>query len=238
MRRYSANNFNNYSYIDEFAPNINNAYSTDPLSYCVPDYLDSQFLHGGIGRTFGKYNMKCQEFMSARCAKEWDGVCEAASKDPETVFPNMARNMQLQVQGQGQYQGFTAGENLIRDTAFKKYKTRSANCNLKCEPFDPTVPNSPLVCFESSDACAFNDGRNSVCSGNVQNGPCISEYSIKEEQIAGLDNDPVMNKLLSNPQLAPTLLEGIYNTMKRQGRLGKLQGTKLGHFYSMNGFRL
>jgi hypothetical protein len=235
MHRHARNPIN-YKGIDDFAPNINNAYSTDPLSYCVPDILDSQFLHGTQGRIDGKYSMKCQEFMSARCAGNWDGVCEAASQDPNIQYPNMAEP--VGPSGDQQLQGLTAGEILVRNTAYKKYKKRSANCNLRCEPFDPTVANSPLVCFETREPCGMGPSPNEVCSGDVQGGQCFSEYYISNEQIAQLDKDPVMNKLLAKPEIAPQLLDNIHSTMKRKGILSKLHGTRLGYFYQMNGLRL
>jgi hypothetical protein len=52
----------------------------------------------------------------------------------------------------------------------------------------------------------------------------------------GLDADPVMNKLINKPEIAPEILLGIYNTMKVTGRLEQLNGTKLGYFFNHNSY--
>ena len=129
--------------------------------------------------------------MAARCAGKWDGICEAASKDMNIQYPNMAEpvgpsgDQQLQTLPSGHR--FSSGDNLIRNAAYKKYKSRSANCNLRCEPFDPTVVNSPLVCYESREPCGIGPNKTEVCSGQVGWGDCISEYMISDEQLKVLD---------------------------------------------------
>lgn len=220
-----------YREIQDFAPNIQNDYSADPLYYCTLDYMDSQFLHGAQGRKFGRYNSHCSEFMAARCASNWDQVCEAMSKDTETRFPDMAASLTLYPK---QRTNLTYGEQLLRDSAYKKYKVKSLDCNLQCEPFDPTVPNSPLVCYEMKTACSWGDGTG-VCFGNVEAGLCQSIFKITPEQAKVLDQDPIMNKLLQKPDIAPELFEEIYNAMKADKSLYLLRGTRLGVYYTFLG---
>lgn len=229
-----------YRELQDFAPNIDNDYSRDPVYYCTTEYLDSQFLHGAQGRTFGKYNKHCSEFLAARCAANWDHICEKMSNDQETRFPNTASPLGAPYSGFQDYASLelTYGEQLLRDTAFKKYKVKSFDCNLKCELFDPTVPNSPLVCYETRTADTYGSNPSNIHLGDVEGGVCSSTYKITPEQSKVLDSDPVMNRLLARPQLAMDLLEEIYRTMKAEGSLILLRNTKLGNFYRFTGHPL
>ena len=226
-----------YRAIKDFAPDIQNDYSADPLYYCTTDYMDSQFLHGAQGRTFGRYNLNCSEFLSARCAMNWDDVCEAMSKDKETRFPDTTASISMYPL---QRTDLTYGEQLIRDSAYKKYKIQSYNCNLVCEPFDPTVVNSPVICYESRAATSAENSvdRYSFSSGNIEGAYCQSTYAITPVQALVLDNDPIMNKILNKPQIAMELLEDIYTGMKNTKTLGLLKGTRLGLFYQYLGHSL
>lgn len=224
-----------YRQIANFAPNIQNDYSANPLLYCLPDSLNSQFLHGTQGRTFGKYNRACSEYMAARCAVEWDDICEQASTNLNKSYPDMT----LSVSGE-QDMGLTAGEILIRDTAYKKYKVQSRDCNLQCVPFDPTVTNSPVICYESpypSNALGWSSGdQPDGCSTGVEGGGCFSAYGLTPDQIQNIDYDPVMNKLINNPKVAPNLLANIHTNMRDSKTLSYLKGTRLGALYALNGY--
>lgn len=230
-----------YRQISDFAPDIKNEITTDPLLYCVLDTMDSQFLHGATGRTFGKYNEHCSEYLSTRCALNWDGVCETISRDNETRFPNTGGPLP-RYNILGQYipvpTGLTYGQQIIRDTAFKKYKVQLTDCNVYCEPFDPTVANSPLVCYEARTSCSVGPTNYNVCLGVSEGGMCESVYKIVQEQVSSLDTDPVMNKILDNPKLAPDLIDQIYWTMKGENTLGILQGTRLYKYLQYAGYQL
>ena len=107
----------------------------------------------------------------------------------------------------------TFGESLIYETASRKYLVKMHNGMKKWEPFDPTVPNSPMISYWTST-----------------NQNLIPEYEVDPSII---DKDPVMDKILAKPQIAFNILINIYNTMKRKGKLHKLKNTKLGNFYSI-----
>lgn len=153
-------------------------------------------------------------FLSEYCSEKWDGFCELASKNTNTNYPN---NVQT-CGGVSDVacRGMTQGDVLIRNTAARKYLVQMANCSKKYEPFDPTVASSPMISYWKSDYCQ---------------GSCIPVYSVNPETI---DHDIVMNKILSKPVIAIDILVNIFNTMKRQGTLEKLEGTKLGKFYKDN----
>lgn len=219
-----------YRQISDFAPNIDNEYSADPLFYCSTDMLDSQFLHGSQGRIFGRYGKHCSEFLAARCANQWDEVCDAISMDRETRYPSMS----------GVYSDsqktvcLPYGEQLVRETAMKKYKIATIDCNIQCEPFDPTVANSPMICFETRATCSLNSVSN-TCSNTRDGGVCESIFSITPEQAKVLDTDPVMNRILDKPEIALDLLEKIYGTMKKENTLELIRNTRLGKFYQFLG---
>lgn len=189
-----------------------NTYSpvNNPLTYCINDNMDQRFLHGGNSTVFGQYSAPCQLFLSEYCADEWDEFCELASKNSNTYFPGNPFNGS----DYGGLMGLTAGEQLIRNTAQRKYLTRMLGATIKKVPFDPLVATSPMVSYWVQP------------NGSVGGVP---EYSVNPKDI---DKDIVMNKILDKPTIAMDILMNIYNTMKRQGTLDKLNGTRLGNYYS------
>jgi hypothetical protein len=226
-----------YRQIADFAPNIDNEYSRNPLYYCTLDAMDSQFLHGAQGRIFGRYNKHCSEFFASRCANAWDELCEAVSKDQETRYPNEAGPLSTIYVDAPAPPCLPYGQQLIRDAAFKKYRSETKDCNVKCELFDPTVPNSPMICYETKVSCASGPVPEEKCMGacNGQYGSCQSVFKISPEQAKVLDTDPLMNKLLNKPDIAMDLLEQIYLNMKADNSLGLIRQTRLARFYEYLG---
>jgi hypothetical protein len=225
-----------YRSISDFAPNIDNEYSRNPLLYCTLSEMDSQFLHGAQGRIFGRYNKHCSEFLASRCANHWDELCDAVSKDKETRYPNEAGPSGSVYVDTPAPPCLPYGEQLIRDAAFKRFRSTTKDCNVKCEPFDPTVPNSPLICYETKISCASGPVPEEVCVGACDGyGQCQSVFTISPEQAQLLDMDPLMNKLLNKPDIAMDLLEQIYLNMKQQGTLGLIRQTRLARFYEFLG---
>ncbi|NDB36068.1 MAG: hypothetical protein EB023_12175 [Flavobacteriia bacterium] len=224
-----------YRQISDFAPDIDNQYSADPLFYCTTDGLDSQFLHGAQGRIFGRYNKHCSEFLSTRCAKNWDDVCEAISHDRETRYPDLSGPLASYTGQKGGNVCLPYGEQLVRDSAIKKYKSMTLDCNLQCEPFDPTVANSPMICFETRTNCTVGSGIAQTCIGGSEGGICEPIYTITPEQARVLDTDPVMNRILNKPEIALDLLENIYKTLEKNKQLNIIQNTRLAKFYQYLG---
>lgn len=192
-----------------------NAYtpSTNPISYCLTDRLDSGFGHGSISNIIGPNSAPCQQYMAQYCSEQWDSWCEAASRNSCNDYPNQVQGCN----GSGDIacKGLNLGEALIRNVASEKYLIAMGNCHRVYEPFDPTVPTSPMVSSWKSDTCGYTNN-------------CVPVYAVDPETI---DKDVVMDKILARPAIAQDILLNIYNTMKRQGTLGRLKGTKLGHFY-------
>lgn len=201
----------NYSSISDFGSNaylpVNN-----PLTYCMNDTMDQRFLHGGHSDVLGQHSRPCQLFMSDYCADNWDEFCEIASRNTSKSYPN---NIDGCTESTNVAHGsMTAGEALIYNTASRKYLIKMHNAYKKYEPFDPTVPTSPMISYW------VNDGS---CSNSR-----VPEYAVDPAKI---DTDVVMDKILMKPIIAMDILINIYNTMKRYGTLSGLKGTKLGKFF-------
>lgn len=219
--------FNGYRQISNFGnqqPPC--AGANDPLTYCLQDSMDKSFQHGSIGHLYGPRSKKCQLYMAQRCAENWDGFCEyyyqtngKNSKEPTyRPWPNAA-----QTQSGLASPVLTAGDQLLQNVAERKYCTYGPKCPKKCEPFDPTVPNSPqLFYYDNCDSC--EPDCTPICRVNP----------------ASVDSDPVMNRLLANPEVAPSTVINICNTAAREGT--NLSGTKLGkvcdaYFHNINQLR-
>jgi len=202
----------NYSKISGFGSNTYSAVN-NPLTYCIGNTMDQRFLHGGASDTLGQNSRSCQLFMSEYCSDKWDDFCEIASKSTTRHYPNQSGSS---CSGGGvACAGLTAGESLIRSTAERKYLHIMHGSRKKYEPFDPTVPTSPLISYWVSDQCSqYSSG--------------VPEYRVDGKTI---DSDIVMDKILRKPSIAPTILVNIFNTMKRHGDLSTLNGTKLGNYY-------
>lgn len=225
-----------YSLIADFGNKAGAMPDTNPLSYCAVSDLDSAFSHtmGGSSGLMGPNTPQCQLFMAQYCAHNpngWDGVCEYKSNDTTPFLPNsvaQCNGINGSCMGPGLGSATTQGQILIRNTASEKYlKYMSGNCIRDYQPFDPTVPNSPLI-------SKWIQGSNSCGAGNCNaNNTCIPIYDVDEKVI---DNDPVMNKILAQPWIAMDILINIFNHRKRSGTLEKLRGTKLYKLYSNPGF--
>lgn len=202
---------NIYRSINSFGPNATSE-STNPLTYCLNDNIDQRFLHGGNSDIYGQNSRPCQAFLSDYCADKWDDFCEIASKNMSVSYPN---NM-----GQCSTNDLanTAGDVLLRNTVAKKYLVAMGNCIQKFEPFDPTVADSPMISYWVPDCYNYTYS-------------CSPKYSVNPENI---DNDIVMNKLLSKPYIAVDILSSIFHTMTNNGTITKLKGTNLGKFFDEN----
>lgn len=185
----------------------------NPLSYCINNTVDSRFNHSGIADTIcGQQSRVCQSFLSDYCKEGWDAYCEYASKNTNTIYPN---NIDVT---QGSSIGLTQGDILVYNTASKKYLQYMINGKLQYEPFDPTSAASPRVSFwVPQDGYTIAD--------------LVPVYAITDG--TNLDSDPVMQKMLEQPSKFYSILVNIYNTMRRDGALPLLKGTRLGNYYKI-----
>ena len=80
-------------------------------------------------------------------------------------------------------------------------------------PFDPNVATSPNIYYWK------------------RNGPTGVGVPVYEVDADTIDSDIVMNKILSNPGPYISILKDIYRSMRKNGKLGSLEKTKLGDFF-------
>ena len=210
------NTYSTYANITNFGPQAGHAPTNNPLSYCLVDDIDNKFQHSTDSGPIGPYSRNCQTFMSDRCAKNWDGYCEFLSKDKYNFAVNQAEIVPCGIRPCCP-PCLTAGEILIRNTAERKYVTQILGSEEVWEPFDYNVANSPLIRYWKPKPLGY-------C------GPHTVFYEVNPK---GIDNDPVMNKLLAKPEIGKDILESIKNTMKRKGTLQQLKGTKLGNYFNL-----
>lgn len=208
----------NYTTIKDFGPNMVSEVN-NPLTYCINNNLDQRFLHGGHADVLGQSSRPCQLFLSEYCNQGWDLYCEKASQNYNVSFPNS-----MQTNANCVSPGTTQGDILIRNTAERKYLMQMVGGQKVFEPFDPTVPQSPLISSWQPISCQMNG------NGSLNMVPI---YSVNPKTI---DNDIVMDKILRKPTIAVDILINIYNTMKRLGTLPQLKDTKLGQFYATEPF--
>jgi len=208
----------NYSSISNFGSKLNSQ-SDNPLTYCMSDGVKTT-LHGGSTTRYSKHSRPCQLFMSEYCATEWDSFCEVASQDTKSDFPNNVGD--CMGYADVACKGLNSGEVLIKNTAARKYLVKMIGSKKTYEPFDPNVASSPIISYWVPDTgCSIAQG--------------IPVYSVDPKTI---DNDIVMNKILSKPSIAFDILVNIYNSMKRFGTLGGLKSTKIGRFFTTPYFKV
>jgi hypothetical protein len=228
-------NYTNYVPIKEFGSCAANNLSESPLTYCLGERnMDQKFLHGSSSNfVAGQSSKNCQMYLSQYCAEGWDEFCEFAAANTGRSFPN---NMQGLGLGDVACKGLNEGQVLIINTARRKYLQSMGSCEKQWTPFDPNVANSPMISYWTKSNNGTCSGT-SNCSGNCMLGSsCVPTYAVPLQNIATLDYDPVMNKLLDQPYIGFDLLINMYNTMKSQGTLFQLQGTRLGNYYSTNNY--
>jgi hypothetical protein len=204
----------NYSTFSQFGSN-NYSPVNDPLTYCIGNRSSEQnFLHGSSSNIFNGQNGKnCQVYLAEYCASEWDEACKVARLNSDRYYPDTLINT-TNVINSNMMSNLTAGDALVYNTAKIKYLKSMGNCKQKFEQFDPNVANSPLISYWVSE----DQSRN-----------CIPVFAVDPNTI---DSDIVMDEILAKPIIAIDILINIFNTMKKDGSLDKLNGTKLGNFFA------
>jgi hypothetical protein len=205
----------------------NNGYDpvNNPLTYCIGNSVDNMFAHGAGASRYGANSKHCQAFMSEYCAIGWDKFCEVASKDATTHYTPYEY---------GAKHGLTAGENLIRTTALRKWLVHMDGCEKVYEPFDPLVAASPLINrWIPISCCEQMKNKQSTVKKSATgcNSYCTPTYSVNPQII---DDDILMDKALEKPVIVIDILINIFNTMTNIGNINQLVGTKIGYFFGTN----
>ena len=202
-----------YKKINNFGRNEQSPVN-DPISYCMPTN-DNYFIHGPQSWKIIDNAKNCQAYLSEYCSQGWDGFCEVVSHNDKL---NVVNN--IDINSTYTNPNLTAGDILVRNTAARKYLVSMGMCAKKVVQFDPLVPSSPNVYFWVKDGTnIFN------------NSDCEPMFAVDPVDI---DNDPVMMKILKKPIIAADILQNIFTNMKSDGSIAKLNGTRLGQYFTNN----
>ena len=180
------------------------------LAMCLIDDGPQSRSSGGPGTAnrLGPASANCQAFMSEYCANGWDKYCDiyyAKNNVEETkYFPN-------QFGVRGEQFSKPLGDSLLKNAAQLRY-FNTQNCNRTYqEPLDPTNASSPMI-------TKYLDVRD--MSNATLNTKTINSRSI--------DNDPLMARMLANPNAVQQELKAIH-TLSRSARSGEgINNTKTG----------
>lgn len=166
----------------------NNPYDTsNPLSFILSDNIDSAFLHGPNAYTHGPFSPVGQNFMKMYASgyydkqNTWDKKCsfyfEKYNKFDTAPFPTVnqatsnLRGYLFTLEHNGNQ--MSLGQMLLRNAAELKFVEYSGIIQ-KVEPFNSTIPNSPLVFSENPQIQSGNDIKILVDGSTIDNCPLMN----------------------------------------------------------------
>lgn len=186
--------------------------SPNYYSACLDNTVDAGFLMGSSPQTWNSRSPECQGLLSQYIAEnsknsnKFDDISIAAINLQGQGFPNPLSNCNSNLSDVG---GFIKeqkyGTQLLDNAAKMKY-CAFENATISMRNVNPNDPSSPLI---------------PVIRG-------INAKSICTVDPSKIDNDPLMNAILQNPENHVSLLQNIRNNTPNLG------GTKLGNFYQVN----
>ena len=198
----------NYAKYSDFG---NNQISRDPLSYTMNETYDRKFLESSIGNYLGPRSRNGQEYMSQRCAENWDGMCsyymfDNAFGNPITTRQYIQPNMVGGHSFNGQASNLSIGEQLLQNAFMKRFCSFKGPMELTDELVNPLDPSSPVVHIIKNKQDLIP-----VCN-------LIDPKTI--------DDDNLMNEALDNGELCKVGLINVCNNTQHMD----LSGTRLGKF--------
>ena len=226
--RYSnGNGGNGYQPISQFAEflnyrNTNPVDPSNPLTYSIVPTFNSMFLHGAsISKLNNRtWSRNVQNFMADYAAIHWDGFSEAyVLLNTDTVWANSAA---IDIHAYTLCMSYlnykpTQGEQMVRNGAERRFLWFPYTPVMQ-EPFDYTVANSPLVTY-------FTPLYNS--------GPCLFRNLDCPERV---ENDPLMRKVLEDPQPCLDVLVRIYGAYRNSHPQVRIQGTTLADYFEKKAY--
>ena len=200
---------NNYTRIKNFGCST---VTPNYYSACLDNTVDAGFLMGANPQTWNSRSQECQSLLSQYVAEnsnnsnKFDDISIAAINLQGQGFPNPIANCNSNLSDVG---GFIKdqkyGSQILDNAARMKY-CKFENANVFMTNVNPNDHNSPLV---------------PVIRG-------INSKAVCQVDPTKIDNDPLMNAILLNPENHVSLLQNIrYNSPN-------LPGTRLGNFYQVN----
>lgn len=191
-----------YRTISDFGKIKNN--SANPWSYCAIQGPDSFFANETLGGTIGPGSVNCQAWMAEECSKEWSDMCEYVYQNQTSRNQPNTLN---RTAGADRLNTNTAGQNLVANSVERAFCSY-ANCVPIEQPFNPTIPGSPnFTVYVGPDG---------------QPDSCLPVCSVNPDTV---DNDPLVEKMVQNPEICSSTMTNIFNTAMREGI--SYEGTKL-----------
>ena len=172
------------------------SFTDNPLTYCLVDSMDKNFLHGSNGIRYRPESKECQLYMSEKCANEWDGFCEYSYQTNTQKRPPSIVTKLSSIHPCGTV--LSVADNLLASTAERKYCTYE-DCKQTQSNFDPMNPNGVKLNFYADE------------NGNMQTCTPVCRVNIET-----INEDPVMQRLVENPDAAPALLHNICKTAQKE----------------------
>lgn len=189
---------NNYTRIGEFGEDLQ-VNLNKGLSLCLMDNgPDTRSSWGPtVGNRLGPASDGCQAFMAEYCANGWDEYCDIYytknNLDDTKYFPN-------NFAPRSEFCSPSLGDTLLQNAAQLRYFNLPCNRTYQ-EPLDYTDASSPMI-------TKFIDRRD------------MTQASLNPRTVnsRSIDSDPLMRRMLANPNVVEQELKAIY-TLSRNPRL-------------------
>lgn len=200
----------NYIKYKNFCPQFKS--HINPYMLALTSDVDKNFDIGDQGTNYGPKYKSSQLLVGQyiSCAKEWDFLCEYASRVNE-----MDASIQFNPTNiifSPQEKSMSTGEIFIYIAAFMKY-ANFYNCKLASEYYDPTNPNSPII----TDVLPEDNS---------------AYFAFERIDPKEVDKDVLMDKIIDKPAVYFRILSSIRESCKKSNI--DLTGTKLGVFFENN----
>lgn len=186
----------------------------NPLSTCIFNSIDSHFLHGSSQASYSPECPECQNYMADRCSgtynesETWDKMCSLyVQENTSDRYANYAAvNKSSSSVRPSNSHPLTTGQQLLRNSLERRFIVYGDSMSIN--QFDPNIVNSPFY---------------RAPTGYSRN------WSVRHIDGNTIDQDPLMNTALANPDVCADVLAFIYNAYANNelGHSGNIQNTKL-----------
>ncbi len=194
-----------YANYRNFAPNINEQVTTDPIAWSLyGNSLDAQFSIGSSGQNkYGLQGSTPQLYLAEKCAMNYDKVCEMVSRNTTILKSNVASIISPSFINRNQQ---TIGQALLDNAGQRRFGDLS-NCNIRKELFNSLDPTSPYVSTIS----------------------CPTEIICKP--LLDPDHDILLNRILDEPEAHMNLLTNMYKNTRNEK--DKYNNTRIGKLFEV-----
>lgn len=200
----------NYTRIAQFGEDLQ-VNLNKGLALCLMDGTDERLSWGPtVANRLGPASEGCQAFMAEYCANGWDKYCDIYytknNLDDTRYFPN-------NFAPRSEFCSPSLGESLLQNAAQLRYFNLPCNRTWQ-EPLDYTDASSPMI-------TKYIDRRD-------MNQASLNPKTVNNRTI---DQDPLMQRMLTNPNVVEQELKAIYhlsNNPRLRGSDADIRKTKTG----------